>query len=108
MLKLETPESAKRKAAERRQALKSEGAKGYWRKVVEDNLEYHEKGVNSPVYVAASYARLGEKEKAFEWLEKAYAERDGDLGYLRLIWDFDSIRPDPRFQDLLRRVGLMP
>ncbi len=107
-MKLDTPESAERKSAELRQVLKSEGAKGYWRKTLEYELEYYEKGVGSPAFVAASYARLGEKEKAFEWLEKAYAERDSYLTYLKINGDFDPLRSDPRFQDLLRRIGFTP
>ena len=106
LVKLDTPESAERKSAELRQALKTEGAKGYWRKTLEYELEYYEKGVGSPAFVAGSYARLGEKEKAFEWLEKAYAERDSYLIYLKTNGDFDPLRFDPRFKDLLRRIGL--
>lgn len=106
LLKLDTPESAARKSNELRQSLKSEGTKGYWRKQLEYGLEFYEKGFSSPVYIAGVYARLGEKEKAFEWLEKAYAQRDGGLTYLKVNWDFDSLRSDARFQDLLRRVGL--
>jgi len=106
LVKLDTPESAERKSAELRQALKTEGTKGYWRKTLEYALENYEKGVSSPAFVAASYARLGEKEKAFEWLEKAYAERDSYLIYLKTNRDFDNLRSDSRFQDLLRRIGL--
>jgi eukaryotic-like serine/threonine-protein kinase len=60
----------------------------------------------SPFSVAAIYARLGDKDSAFEWLEKAY--RDGAYGILFLKSEpqWDGSRSDPRFADLVRRVGL--
>ena len=60
-----------------------------------------------PAYgFAIVYAQLGEKDEAFRWLEKSNQDRGTDLG--RLIVDplVDSLRPDPRFTDLMRRVGL--
>ncbi len=104
--KEETPESAARITAELRQALKSGGEKGYWRKMLEENLEFYKKGIGSPVSIAKAYAKLGEKDKAFEWLEKAYAERDGQLTNLKTNYSFNNLRTDPRYKDLLRRMGL--
>lgn len=104
--KQETPESAAQKTNELRQALKTGGKKGYWRKVLQYDLNAYNKGVGLAVFVARTYAELGENNKAFEWLEKAYNERDWLLIYLKgHIW-FENIRSDPRFKDLLRRVGL--
>ena len=61
----------------------------------------------SPYDIAALYAGLGETEQALTWLEKAYEERSGWLGlWLKVDPKFDSLRDDPRFRDLLRRVGL--
>ena len=60
----------------------------------------------SPMDVAAIYAALGEKDKAFEWLEKAYQERSTRIANLKSELVFDSIRTDPRFIDLMQRVGL--
>jgi hypothetical protein len=60
----------------------------------------------SPYQLALVYAGLGEKERAFESLEKAKVERSTLLTYLKMDPRFDSLRPDPRFQDLLRRMGL--
>jgi hypothetical protein len=55
------------------------------------------------------YLGLGEKENAFEWLEKAYEERSGRLGVsIRVDPMFDALRSDPRFADLLRRMNLQP
>ena len=60
----------------------------------------------SPGDLATVYAGLGEKDKAFEWLEKGYKERFVRMSYLEVDPTWDSIRSDPRFADLLRRVRL--
>jgi len=57
------------------------------------------------------YAGLGEKDKAFEWLDKAYEERSiitGFWGYTKADPAYDPLRSDPRFADLLRRMNLQP
>lgn len=56
--------------------------------------------------VAVIHAGLGEKELAFEWLEKAYREHSSWLAYLRVEPRLDPLRSDSRFTDLLRRIGL--
>lgn len=60
----------------------------------------------SPYDVARTYACLNEKEKSFAWLEKAYTEHNPDLIELKMEPCFDSVRSDPRFTDLLRRIDL--
>ena len=61
----------------------------------------------SPYTMATIYAGLGENDKAFEFLEKAYSEKSLDIPWsLKSDLLFDSLRPDPRFQSLLRRIGL--
>jgi TolB-like protein/DNA-binding winged helix-turn-helix (wHTH) protein/Tfp pilus assembly protein PilF len=57
---------------------------------------------------AIVYVGLGEKEKAFLWLEKAYDERTNSLAYLKVQATWDTLRSDPRFADLVRRIGLPP
>jgi len=74
-------------------------------KVVEDFLPTDE-AKQSPYVVAVFWAYAGEKEKAFEWLEKAYSARQADLISLKIDPDVDSLRDDPRFADLLRRLNL--
>jgi tetratricopeptide (TPR) repeat protein len=60
---------------------------------------------NYPLSVANVYAALGEADAAFEWLEKAYVRRSMPLTWFRTAPASDLIRSDPRFQDLLRRMG---
>jgi serine/threonine protein kinase len=54
------------------------------------------------------FAGLGEKDRAFSYLEKAYEDRDSGLTYLQIQPAFDPLRSDPRFQDLLRRMNFPP
>ncbi|MGH9577222.1 MAG: tetratricopeptide repeat protein, partial [Terriglobales bacterium] len=61
-----------------------------------------------PYPIAAIYAALGQKDKAFAWLERAYDERDSWMDYLGLDPRLDPLRSDPRFADLLRRMNLKP
>jgi len=56
--------------------------------------------------LAAVYAGLGEKDQAFAWLEKDFQARSGLLPWIRWIPPFESLRSDPRFAALLRRMGL--
>ncbi len=56
-------------------------------------------------YIAAVYAELGDKDKAFEWLEKDFQNK-ADLAAFRWEVPYESLRDDPRFQDLLKRMGL--
>ncbi len=56
--------------------------------------------------VAAVCARVGDKQCAFEWLEKGFEERDDLLINLKIEPIFDRLHSDPRFQDMVRRVGL--
>ncbi len=55
---------------------------------------------------AWSYAGLGDREQTLAWLEKAYAEHSGELVTLKVSPAYDFLRTDPRFQQLLERVGL--
>ena len=57
-------------------------------------------------YIAAVYAGLGDKDKAFEWLEKDFQARNGKLAEIRWQLQFESLRDDPRFKGLLKRMNL--
>jgi serine/threonine protein kinase/Tfp pilus assembly protein PilF len=60
----------------------------------------------SPFSIALLYAILGEKDPTMEWLEKAYQDRSVDLVTVNVDPVFDFLHSDPRFQGLLRRIGL--
>ncbi|HEY4049559.1 MAG TPA: hypothetical protein VGM27_22065 [Acidobacteriaceae bacterium] len=55
--------------------------------------------------IALVYAGIGEKDEAFAWLEESYGVRDKGLTYLRIEPCLDPLRSDPRFHELVRRVG---
>jgi hypothetical protein len=59
---------------------------------------------DDPEVVASSYAELGEKDKAFFWLNKAYDEHE--LLFMKSSRDYDGLPGDPRYADLLRRMKL--
>jgi TolB-like protein/Tfp pilus assembly protein PilF len=60
----------------------------------------------SPGELAVLHEALGKRDEAFASLEQAYAVHDPQLQYLGVSPAFDTLRPDPRFSDLLRRIGL--
>jgi TolB-like protein/tetratricopeptide (TPR) repeat protein len=63
----------------------------------------------SPIWRVKIYAGLVEKDKAFEWLEKAYEDHSiVSVGYIKTNPMFDPLRSDPRYADLLRRTNLQP
>jgi hypothetical protein len=91
-----------------RHALAAHGAQGYW----ESQLQLSQRAQNppeaysSPFGLAIIYSHLGDKDKAFANLELAYGERDEEITNLAIEPQFDSLRSDPRFSDLIRRVGI--
>ena len=73
---------------------------------IRDQLNELSKRIYVPSFdMAVVYIGLGEKDEAFTWLGRAYEERFGWLIFLRVIPWFDSLRDDPRFQDLVRRMN---
>jgi len=73
--------------------------------IVKELEEKYARKESSASYLAFVYAGLGEKDKAFEWLEKDFLTK-GDIGDFRGQIPFESLRDDPRFKDLLKRMGL--
>jgi len=86
------------------------GAEGYWRWRLDYFRERAKREYVGPDMFAVSYAHLGEKDEAFEWLEKAFEEGGAMSSLVGLKVDpaWDPLRDDPRFQDLLRRMNLGP
>lgn len=75
----------------------------------EDLAKLEEWNRRQPLDAAAfigPYIALGDKDQAFFWLEKAYAQHSNAMTWLKVGPIFDPLRSDPRFQDFLRRVGL--
>jgi tetratricopeptide (TPR) repeat protein len=75
-------------------------------KVLDELLQLNKTRYVTPAAFVNVYIGLGDKDKAFEWLEKAFAERSNYVAYLKVFPIADPLRSDPRFSDLLRRIGL--
>jgi TolB-like protein/Tfp pilus assembly protein PilF len=76
------------------------------RKVLDELIQLAKRRYVPSFNIGLIYLRLGEIDHAFEWFERAYTERDFYLIYLKVDPRLDSIRADPRFVELYRRVGL--
>ena len=81
------------------------GKKDQARKITDQMLQLKDRYV-SPATIGTVYAAQGESDRAFELFERAFRERDSLLVLLRVDPMFDEVRSDPRFADLVRRVGL--
>ncbi len=84
------------------------GAESYWRRKLGYWKERAKQEYVQSWLFAKIYAALDEKDQAFEWLDRAYEARESSLGTLKVHPQFDPLRDDPRFQDLLRRMNLEP
>jgi serine/threonine-protein kinase len=59
-----------------------------------------------PLCFAVAYIGVGNNDKAMVWLERAYAKHSSSLSAIKVDPTYDPVRGDPRFQDLVRRIGL--
>jgi tetratricopeptide (TPR) repeat protein len=75
-------------------------------RVLDELLILAQKGNAVYAGVGFIYYRLGEKDKAFEWLERAYQAREAELIYLGVDPHLDDLRSDPRCITLLQKMGL--
>ncbi len=82
------------------------GYKGVLQSWLDGLTEISKHGYISSYSIAQAYMRMGEQEKTFGWLEKAYEEHDSGLVSLAVEPMFDTVRSDPRFRDILRRMKL--
>ena len=87
-------------------ALAAAGKRGEAHHIIDELVQSSKSGKASPFYIAEVYSTLGERDQAFEWLEKAYQLRDAELTWILIDPSFDNIRSDRRYADLLRRMGL--
>lgn len=89
-------------------AYRAGGHEGGLRWLITWREEWARSGILPSAALALDYAKLGEKEKALTWLERAYEAHTRDLIYLNVEPQYDPIRDDPRFQEVVRRIGLPP
>jgi len=82
------------------------GYRGALKRLVALQEEQAKRIYVDPALIAGNYALLGEKDRAFTLLEKAYREKSGGLPAIKANPVFDSLRSDPRYADLLKRMGL--
>lgn len=74
-------------------------------KILDELNELSKERYVSPYFIAIVHAGLGEKDKALEWLEKAFDEHVEMLTWLKVAPELASLRAEPRFTNLMRRVG---
>jgi Flp pilus assembly protein TadD len=82
------------------------GKKEEAHRILDQLNELSKRSYVPPTFIAAVYAGLEENDRAFQWLEKAYNERDDGLIYLNSAAPWARLRSDARFASLVRRVGL--
>jgi TolB-like protein/DNA-binding winged helix-turn-helix (wHTH) protein/Tfp pilus assembly protein PilF len=82
------------------------GEKDEANKILNELLELNKHRYVTPAALVNVYIGLGEKDQAFNWLEKAFQERSNYLAYLKVFPLLDPLRSDPRFARLVQRVGL--
>ena len=105
--------------AELQSEYQQSGEKGYWRKALEFCQEASKERRKfatasgygfcdyvKDLYLALFHVRLGERDAGFQALESAYTKHETELIYLNVDPQWDDVRSDPRFQSLIRRVGL--
>jgi tetratricopeptide (TPR) repeat protein len=73
--------------------------------IINELEERYARKESAAVFVSGVYAGMGDKDKTFEWLGKAFHNKE-DFGFFRWRIHFESLREDPRFKDLLKRMGL--
>jgi len=76
------------------------------RKILDEAEKTWKPGSPLSVFIAAVHARLGEKETSFEWLERAFQDRAGFIINLKVFEPFHALHGDPRFDDLVKRIGI--
>jgi TolB-like protein/DNA-binding winged helix-turn-helix (wHTH) protein/Tfp pilus assembly protein PilF len=95
------------KVAAQREAYQGGGVRGFWQEELELLTDEARHSYIPPFQFAEIYARLGDKERAFTQIEKAYRERSATILRIK-VPHMDGLRSDPRYVDLLRRAGLPP
>ena len=102
------PEEAGGKAyiARLRKAYTESGASGYWRAVLDHALAQPDAKSLPAIQYAMAYARIGDRERALGYLKSAYEAHSGDLVFMNAEPCFTTLRDEPRFKAIARRVGI--
>jgi serine/threonine protein kinase/Tfp pilus assembly protein PilF len=82
------------------------GYQAAMRRIIELQLELAKRRYVDPAEIAFDYAEIGEKDQAFLWLEKGYAEKSDLIAYIKVAPGVASLRSDPRYVALLKKMGL--
>jgi tetratricopeptide (TPR) repeat protein len=90
------------------QAYATAGNRDEAQKALAELQELSKQRYVSPSVFALIYAALGDKDQAFAWLDKSIDEHDLITARLKVDMRFNSLRSDPRFAELVKRVGLPP
>ncbi|CAN5360487.1 winged helix-turn-helix domain-containing protein [soil metagenome] len=108
LLKIDPPDLCEKENEAIRAAYRRDGPAGFWQESLKVTQRLAKKGVADDTSVAAAYMRVGDRDKGFELLEKAFNEHSPYLPYIRDDAPFRDLTDDPRFQSLLVRIGLPP
>jgi serine/threonine protein kinase/Tfp pilus assembly protein PilF len=96
------------------QAVAEEAARAYAksgypaavRRMIEMRIQLAKRRYVDPASIAYDCAAVGDKDQAFAWLDRAYAEKSDLLGFVKVQADMDGLRSDPRYAALLKKMGL--
>jgi tetratricopeptide (TPR) repeat protein len=83
----------------------AEGYQGAMRRAAEELVRRSDHAIVLATQVAGLFAYAGETQRALDWLEKAHAQRETGLVKLQVDPDWDTLREEPRFQEVVRRMG---
>lgn len=98
----ETLEYYKKHTAQLRRGGRDNGSDGYWQAMADSEVTV----TAGPYYLAVANAKLGKTDEALKLLEKAFRQHDTGMVWLKTDPALDNLREDPRFKDLLKRVGI--
>ena len=76
-------------------------------RILDELMEQGKRGFPIPLPLAVLYTGIGDKDRAFEWLNRAADGHDSLLCYIQVVPTYDSLRDDPRYIKLLRRLDLL-
>ena len=105
-MKAHGPHALRGHAADIAAAYERGGRKAFFRKWLDDLQFEVTHSFDTPVAYAELYVQLGERDRAFEWLNRAVDERVSMATSINVEPGFDSLHDDPRWDALLRRIGL--